>query len=182
MADGESDGPLLPFSDPLYLKAALLDPSFASMWINHDVLVPENTKEVVFAMIKDLIIKEACIATTVSSHSHEQEDPITVPKHQTVLFTAYRKQQKRDSSSSPLIQFNHYLDICDGQDSLQFWAVNRHTLPSLFKVAERVMAIPASSAPVERVFSHGGVIMQPHRSQLSDKVLSNLIFCKCNAL
>lgn len=104
------------------------------------------------------------------------------PEHQSGLFTAYRKKQKRDSISSPVIQLNHYLDICDGQNSLEFWAMNRHTLPSLFKVAVRVMAIPASSAPVERVFSHGGVIMRPHRSQLSDKVLSNLIFCKCNPL
>ena len=47
MADGESDGPLLPFSDPLYLKA-----SFGTMWLTHDVLVPENTKEAVSAMIK----------------------------------------------------------------------------------------------------------------------------------
>lgn len=57
MADGESDGPLLPFSDPLYLKAALLDPSFGMMWLTHDVLVPENTKEAVSAMIKGMIYK-----------------------------------------------------------------------------------------------------------------------------
>ncbi|TNN68276.1 hypothetical protein EYF80_021458 [Liparis tanakae] len=29
------------------------------------------------------------------------------------------------------------------------------TLPSLFRVAIRVLAVPASSAPVQRVFSHG---------------------------
>ena len=38
------------------------------------------------------------------------------------------------------------------------------------------MAVPASSAPVKRVFSHGRVIILPYRSQLSDQVLSYLIF------
>ena len=44
----------VPFSDPLYLKAALLDPSFGTMWLPHDVLVPENTKEAVSMMIKGM--------------------------------------------------------------------------------------------------------------------------------
>ncbi|CAM4490674.1 unnamed protein product [Leuciscus chuanchicus] len=135
MADGESDGPLLPFSDPLYLKAALLDPSFGTMWLTH-VLVPENTKEAVSAMIKYLILKEAYKTTPVLSTTHVQEDQVAGPEHPSGLFTAYRKKQKRDSISSPLIQLNHYLDICDGQNSLEFWAMNRHTLPSLFKVVD----------------------------------------------
>ncbi|XP_035849301.1 uncharacterized protein LOC118493476 [Sander lucioperca] len=173
MADGQDDGPLEPFSDPLYLKAALLDPSFGNMWLTHDVLVPEDISESVSMMIKDLILKEAYKATP-TTHPHEQEDgDLTImadPEHQSGLFSAYRKKkQKTDLGSIPHIQLNHYLEVCDGQNSLQFWAMNKHTLPSLFKVAVRVMAITASSAPVERVFSHGGVIMRQHRFQLNKR-------------
>jgi len=135
--------------------------------------------------LSDWILKEVTktTPTTPTTPTTDEQDQMTMaePDSQPGLFSAYRKKQKKDSSSSPQIQLNHYLDICDGQSCLQFWAMNRHTLPSLFKVAVKVMAVPASSAPVERVFSHGGVIMRPHRSQLSDKVLTNLIFCKCNA-
>ncbi|KAJ4931011.1 hypothetical protein JOQ06_025312 [Pogonophryne albipinna] len=53
----------------------------------------------------------------------------------------------------------HYLHIADGQNVLLFWAMNMKVLPSLFKVAIRVLVVPASSAPVERVFSHGGIIL-----------------------
>lgn len=55
MADEQDDGATLPFSDPLYLKAALLDPSFGTMWLTHDVLATENVNEAVFVMIKSML-------------------------------------------------------------------------------------------------------------------------------
>ncbi|KAJ4945621.1 hypothetical protein JOQ06_023302, partial [Pogonophryne albipinna] len=131
MADEESDGATLPFSDPIFLKAALLDPSFGTMWLTHDVLVTENIKEAVSMMIQNWILKEV----TKTTPTTDEQDQMTMAEadSQPGLFSAYRKKQKKDSSSSPQIQLNHYLDICDGQSCLQFWAMNRHTLPSLFK-------------------------------------------------
>uniref|UniRef100_A0AAY3ZWF3 HAT C-terminal dimerisation domain-containing protein n=1 Tax=Denticeps clupeoides TaxID=299321 RepID=A0AAY3ZWF3_9TELE len=133
-----------PFSDPVYLKAAALDPTEQS--------VPFVDEE-------------------------EQEDL----REGEGLFAAYHKRQKKDLGTTPSLQLNHYLDISEGQNALLFWALNMKTLPSLFQVAIRVLAVPASSAPVERVFSHGGIILQPHRAQMSDRLLANLVFCKCNA-
>ncbi|KAI4797261.1 hypothetical protein KUCAC02_025216 [Chaenocephalus aceratus] len=95
----------------------------------------------------------------------------------------YHKRKKKDVGTTPALQLSHYLHIADGQNVLLFWAMNMKDLPSLFKVAIRVLAVPASSAPVvERVFSHGGIILRPHRAQMSDRLLTNLIFCRCNAL
>ena len=54
-------------------------------------------------------------------------------------------------------------------------------LPKLFELAMKVQSVPATSAPVERVFSHGGIIMRPHRARLNDTMLSNIVFLKCNA-
>ena len=45
---------------------------------------------------------------------------------------------------------------------------------------EKVFCSPATSAPVERVFSHSGLFMRPHRARMGDKMLSNLVFLKCN--
>ena len=40
----------------------------------------------------------------------------------------------------------------------------------------------ASSAPIERVFNHGGLILNTNRARTSDAMLSSLIFLKCNAM
>jgi hAT family C-terminal dimerisation region len=88
-------------------------------------------------------------------------------------------------NSVPLAEYQKYLTICncdyDGaEDCLKFWQRQRKELPTLYKVATKVHSVPATSAPIERVFSHGGVIMRPHHDRLLDSTLSNLIFLKCN--
>lgn len=45
-----------------------------------------------------------------------------------------------------------------------------------YKVSYKV----ASSAPVERIFSQSGLIMRPNRARMSNKLLEELIFLKCN--
>ena len=51
-------------------------------------------------------------------------------------------------------------------------------LHSLF---EKIFCAPATSAPVERVFSHSGLFMRPHRARMGDKMLSDLVsILKCN--
>ena len=44
----------------------------------------------------------------------------------------------------------------------------------------RMFCVPASSAPVERIFSHNGLLMRPNRAKMSDTVLEHLVFLKCN--
>ena len=128
----------------------------------------------------DLILSEVPAVTTLQSPEHQ--DVEKQPEESTGLFSEYRKRRKQDTASSPETQFNNYLSLCCGQACLTFWDANRNVLPALFPVAMRALSVPASSAPVERVFSHGGIIMRPHRARLADKTLSQLIFCKCNNL
>lgn len=76
------------------------------------------------------------------------------------------------------------LDIEEGSTAINFWSSKEavEKFPALAKLATTVLSVPATSAPVERVFSHGGIIMRPHRATMTEKNLANLIFLKCNRL
>lgn len=97
------------------------------------------------------------------------------------LFAGYKKRRRVDTTR-PEAQLNNYLSLVTNQKCLTFWETNRSSLPALYPIAIRALSVPATSAPVERVFSHGGIIMRPHRSRMKGNTLSNLVFLKCNSL
>ena len=55
-----------------------------------------------------------------------------------------------------------------------------HNFPYLYRLASRVLCVPASVAPVERIFSKRWLLVRPHRSLLSKDTLSKLTFVQCN--
>jgi len=64
----------------------------------------------------------------------------------------------------------------DDDDCLAFWRRNRVNLTKLVYPAIHALSVPAASSTVEHVFSHGGVILRPHRGRMLNKLLSNLIY------
>jgi len=107
------------------------------------------------------------------------------PPKRPKLFANYGSRSAVSSTNSCLQQIKKYLDMQDIDDeSLAFWqhSQTQASLSKLYLPALRALSVPASSAAVERVFSHGGIIMRPHRARMSDKLLSQLIFLKCNSL
>jgi len=65
----------------------------------------------------------------------------------------------------------HY---CSYRDSIRHHYVN-------FMYLCNVFCTPATSAPVERIFSQSGQLMRPHRARMSDSLLETLAYLKCNA-
>jgi len=53
-------------------------------------------------------------------------------------------------------------------------------LTVLHSLFEKIFCAPATPAPVECVFSDSGRFMRPHRARMGDKMLSDLVFLKCN--
>jgi len=103
------------------------------------------------------------------------------------LFDPYESSDAVLATSTPTAaaEFRKYVELCDNcgdkqLSSLEFWPQHAKSLPRLHEVALKVLSVPATSAPVERVFSSGGMFMRPHRARLSNRMLSDLVFLKCN--
>lgn len=129
---------------------------------------------------------EARKVAVADSSSCGDDDPEPSPPKIPRLFAGYKKSKKTiDNGSSVRAELIRYMQLsADGEDEgcLDFWQRHQKALPRLYLVAVRVLAVPATSAPVERVFSHGGIIMRPHRARLSAKTLSELMLLKCNSV
>ena len=61
-------------------------------------------------------------------------------------------------------------------DPLIWWQLQSKTLPLLSTLARRILCIPATSAPSERVFSSAGLTISKCRASLQPQHASELIF------
>ncbi|CAG5946918.1 unnamed protein product [Menidia menidia] len=97
------EGITAPFSDPVYLKAAALDPAFSLLLVEHHVLGSQDMKTEVTQKVKDLILENAADPTKLEQHvtpgDKDQKDC-----EDGGLFAAYCKRQKKDVQTSPALQ------------------------------------------------------------------------------
>ena len=59
---------------------------------------------------------------------------------------------------------------------LQWWKENEVKFPRISRLAKRILNIPATEAPAERIFSVGGECISKKRGALKDDTASDLIF------
>jgi hypothetical protein len=103
------------------------------------------------------------------------------------VFASYQQQQSNPSSAaagqvtetveSLVDKYIEYISksCCCWQDVPKF-----EHYANLWPLLEYIFCAPATSAPVERIFSQGGLFVRPHRARLSDRLLCQLMFIKCN--
>ena len=61
-------------------------------------------------------------------------------------------------------------------DPIEFWAQRKKTPLSM--LALQLLSIPCSSAPVERLLSKAGIVLNQRRTRTASKKLEKLIFLK----
>ena len=66
------------------------------------------------------------------------------------------------------------------ENPLDFWRMNSARFQLLTNAARKYIATPATSAPVERLFSIAGKIFRPDRCLLTDTTFETLLLIKCN--
>jgi len=123
----------------------------------------------------------------VDGRVSEKDDSRSPLMKKTILsksvFTSYNQPaststaQTIDTVESLTEQYIEYISIagCTWKDIPKFQYYSE-LLPPL----EYTFSAPATSAPVERIFSHGGLFVRPHCARLSDRLLCQMMFVKCN--
>ena len=63
---------------------------------------------------------------------------------------------------------------------LDWWKTSAHRFKNLERLAVKYLAIPATSAPSERIWSRAARVLTAKRNRLSEEVSSAMMYCKEN--
>jgi hypothetical protein len=114
-------------------------------------------------------------------------DPPPAKKARTPLFDHYSTSQapganehQQERQLTNYLEFINSATFNSAENTMAFIS-QRSDFSGLQSLFERVLCAPASSAPVERIFSQSGLIVRPHRAKISDKLLEGIVYLKCNA-
>ncbi|XP_060072674.1 zinc finger BED domain-containing protein 4-like [Ylistrum balloti] len=164
--------------DDLFTTAAILDPRFNLKWCEPEkvgILTEKLRTEA------SRTIKLKCSTETESSDN----DDYKTESQDESLFSYMSRPRKRHTSApdSLSVEINSYLaeeNVPNSVSPLDYWKDKETCFPTLAKMALYFLAIPSSSAPVERLFSVAGKTFRPERCRLKDDTFEKLMNIKCN--
>ncbi|CAF1304557.1 unnamed protein product [Rotaria magnacalcarata] len=177
-----------PYGDRLYIIAAVLDPCFKFYWIR-DLQLPIQSENHLKQSIIELIIVEMQQYVTLSSSKANT----TALSLTTTSITSTSKVKRRklfnyddnntdDSNEStildPTVELNAYLNDPVRTQFSDYWF---HSQLNILKtVVIRLFTVQASSAPIERAFSHAGLILSSRRTNMNENLFRDLVFLRVN--
>ena len=157
-----------------YVVAAVLDARFKLRWCESDKI----------DHVESLVRKNL---QSVSVQEDEALSPPPKKKQKTDDFFDFMspvpRTPRKQNISGAVNELDSYLqEPCEEMDSdpLDYWKVNHIQYPTLARLANKLLAIPATSAPVERLFSIAGKVFRPERCSLKDETFERLMMIKCN--
>lgn len=92
-------------------------------------------------------------------------------------------RKRHVSGRTGQIEVDEYVDepCCEmSENRLMFCQENSLRFSSVSKLAREYLSIPATSAPVERIFSVAGKTFRPYKCKLGDEIFEYLMNIKCN--
>ena len=122
--------------------------------------------------------------STVSTDS--EVSLLKSPSKRRKFFSFLNKKNLREEVNDDKLKFKNeleqYMKMFYNEDNSlsNFWLINKSKFPALATLAQKYLSIPASSGPVERLFSKSGYINRPHRSRLTAKNLEDTTLLSCN--
>lgn len=96
--------------------------------------------------------------------------------------TLVDSEQPRPTLAGELAVYKSLAELDDDfANPLEWWKIHQLQLPQLAKLAMRLLCVPATSVPCERVFSTAGLVVNKLRSSLNPENV-NILLCLQNWL
>lgn len=168
----------------LHVCAAMMDPSQRHLAIVQQYLSDHETNGVQF--LNDMILKFSHDQQTGTENSGSSSGSAVWTDNQ-LCEPAWKKAKQEmiakhtNALSSSDRELQQYRCISLASDDLpQWWKQQKSSFPKLSLLAQAILAVPATSAPSERVFSIAGLVVQAKRSSLVPENVNKIIFVHNN--
>lgn len=182
------------------LAATALDPRMKKL----DPVMNENDRELTFKYVQEMMEEflqgaDKCHVQATTTTPADKEADVDDDDDEAHGFFADMEGQDQDDDaemtedlgasvddtievcSAKLTRYRNMAVIPLKQDPLAWWEENRHKLPNLYNLAQRLLSITATSGPSERLWSIAAKIITKDRARLdSELVVAALIFLKEN--
>ena len=166
----------------IHVCAAMLDPAQRHLTIVQEYLNEHEITGVQF--LSDMLDKYGCTtpADTARANSAAGNLPSCSgePSWKKAKNDLLAKHLSASSSADRELQQYRCLSMTS-DDVLHWWKMQTDTFPRLSVLAKGILAIPATSAPSERVFSIAGLTIQARRSRLAPAKVNRTVFVHDNA-
>ena len=173
----------------LYCISTFLDPHFKLKWCSSEAQ-RIAVKSMIFEELSTLSASSITVIAIESTAENTDETTPPAPKKTKIdrLFSFMENTETEGEATGIGEEYEAYLNSLVPQltektayaFALTFWKENADRFPQLAQLASRYFTVPATSAPVERVFSQAGKILSADRSRLLPKNFENLVFLKVN--
>jgi hypothetical protein len=142
------------------LIATALDPRYKNL----DFVSKEKVKEMIWKLVEQEFY-------ALENDVHPEETIPQKKKPKLSILALFTKENNQDE----LMRYKKEQQIKEEEDPLEWWRKNKRSYKVLARLARQYLAIPATSAPSERLFSSAGNVISKLRSSLDPETASMLI-------
>ena len=160
---------------PLMRMASFLDPRHKGLSFADDLNRGKCMQDILEYGERVLLPVDVAVPQALTPPVH-----VAAPQPVFDLNSMLQQQRAAINDVSPLAKdISEYLsfpEALEDTNPLIWWKANEGSLPVLSKLARRLLILPASSAPSERVFSKVNEVVDKKRNRLAPSTTEQLIF------
>nr|XP_054594517.1 E3 SUMO-protein ligase ZBED1-like [Nothobranchius furzeri] len=166
-------------------KATALDPRFKSLPSHDEASLDRLYRDLATEILENEPQRQLEPESMPPTEGQESASPPPKKTAMAELFGEVFKKQDQVKTLAQVVEdevasYRLADSIGVDADPFRWWKTNEHRFPHVAKVAKRLLCVPGTSVPSERIFSTAGDIVSANRSRLAPDSVDRLIFLHKN--